>query len=304
MRGGFPVRPCRHDGVGGMEQAASKRDVVHVAGMDLGFTLEGEGAPLLVVGSSVYYPRTFSRALRKSFTLICADLPHFTVPAARSGPGTVSFDFYAECIESVRAASGFDTVIVAGHSHHGNVALEYAKRYPERASHVVMIGSPPVDTARTQAGARQYWETRASERRRLLLRERRAELTEDHLATLSPEEAFVARYVADAPIYWHDPDYDASWLWRDMRFRLEAVQAFRNLYTDYTLDWDTDALRAPVLIVMGRSDFAVPYTLWEPVLPHLRNMSFQLLHQCGHTPQLERRRTFDRLLLDWLGRER
>lgn len=115
-----------------------KRYAVETAGTKLGFTVEGTGAPLLVVGSSIYYPRTFSQRLKTFRTLICADLPHFVQPQPSFRPDSISFELYAGCIESIRAATGFDQVAIVGHSHHGNVAVEYAKRYPQRVSKIVL----------------------------------------------------------------------------------------------------------------------------------------------------------------------
>lgn len=55
---------------------------------------------------------------------------------------------------------------------------------------------------------------------------------------------------------------------------------------------------------MGVNDFAVPHTLWSPVLPHLENVNFRLLERSGHTPQLEEPEAFDRVLLGWLKEQR
>lgn len=279
------------------------RHAIHAGGTALEFITEGEGQALLVAGSSVYYPRTFSGTLKASCEIICADLPHFVPPGPDFTPESVSFDFYAECIDAVRAAAGRERVVVAGHSHHGNVALEYARRYPGHVSHVVMTGSPPVDIARTVQGARQYWEAHASEERRRVLRERRDSVDREYLASLAPEAAFVHQYVTDAPLYWHDPRYDAAWLWEDMRFSMDVVRAFRDLYQAYDIRHHPLPPEIPLLVVMGESDYAVPHTLWEDVLPDLGNVTFRLLENAGHTPQLENAPAFDRALLDWLRDE-
>lgn len=279
------------------------RSEIHLGSTTLGVTAEGRGLPLLVAGSSIYYPRTFSRTLKASCEVICADLPHFVPPGPDFGPESVSFDVYAECIDAVRAAAGLDRMVVAGHSHHGNVALEYARRYSGHVSHVVMIGAPPVDITRTVKGAAQYWDAHASEERKRVLRERRGSLDGEYLASLAPEAAFVHQYVTDAPLYWHDPVYDAAWLWADMKFSMDVVHAFRDLYQAYDIRHHPPPPGIPVLVVMGESDYAVPHTLWDDVLPDLGNVTFRLLENAGHTPQLENAPAFDRVLLDWLGDE-
>lgn len=49
----------------------------------------------------------------------------------------------------------------------------------------------------------------------------------------------------------------------------------------------------PVLAVMGHHDYAVPHSLCEEVLPKLRNVSYHLFEQNGHTPQLQEQALFD-----------
>lgn len=284
-----------------MADAKVNRNSVRIDGTILNYSVEGGGRwPLLVVGSSIFYPRTFSDRLKQTCTLVCADLPHFVETETGFHLASISFDLYAGCIESIRTATGFEKVIIVGHSHHGNVAVEYAKRYPQNVSHVVLIGSSPVNIDQTIQRAEQYWNSRASESRKALLKERRASIDEGYLTSLSPKEAYVTQYVADAPLYWHDPQYDASWLWEDMHFGMGAIHAFRNLYQEYEMSWTPGLFEAPVLVVMGRDDYAVPHTIWEGSLSKLQNVDVRVLDQCGHTPQLEQPDSFDNLLLGWL----
>lgn len=276
---------------------------VNVAGAELAYTLEGVGTPLLAVGSSVYYPRTFSQYLRQSCQLTCSDLPHFVQLSPEFELTSINFEIYAKCIEAVRIAADLGRVVVMGHSHHGNVAVEYAKRFPQNVSHVVLIGSPPVNIAKTVQGAEQYWALCASEERRDALEKRRSLVDKGQFESLSPKDAYILQYVADAPLYWNDPAYDASWLWEGMTFDMEAIHAFRDLYQDYELNWDARLLTAPVLVVMGENDYAVPHTLWKGILPKLENVTFRVFSKSGHTPQLEQPEEFDHLLLNWLQSE-
>jgi proline iminopeptidase len=282
---------------------SGNRGAVEIAGVTLRYVVEGAGLPLLVVGSSIYYPRTFSKRLRESCTLICADVPHFVPAGAEFNPACINFDFYAQCVEAVRTDAGIGRVVIVGHSHHGNIALEYARRHPGNVSHVVVIGSPPADIATTVQCAEQYWDTHATAERKAALQRRRRTSVKEEDASRSPSESYVRQYVTDAPLYWNDPDYDASWLWDGMSFSMDAVSAFRDLYRSYELNWDDALCRIPVLVVMGANDFAVPHTLWSSLLPDLANVTFRLLEHAGHTPQLEQPEEFDHCLLNWLSIE-
>lgn len=269
----------------------------------LDYSVEGRGDQnIFVVGSSIYYPRTFSHQLKKSFKFIFADLPHFVDPGPAFDLASIGFDLYAECIDRIRTAAQLEQVVIVGHSHHGNVALEYAKRFPQYVSHVVLIGSPPANIAQTMECAKRYWYDNASDHRKALLSERRKSLDGHALHSLPPQEAYIRQYVADAPLYWYEPEYDAAWLWQGMRFRMEAIQAFRNLYENYEMQWDAESMEAPVLVVMGLHDYAVPHTLWaSDRAPASPNMDMQLFERSGHTPQLEQADEFDNMLLKWLN---
>lgn len=279
-----------------------RRGSVRIAGATLNYVVEGEGGPvLLVLGSSIYYPRTFSLELRKACTLICLDLPHFAPVDARFDPACISFDLYSECIEAVRADAGLGRVGVVGHSHHGNIALEYARRKPRNVSNIVLIGTPPANVEATVKSAEQYWQDHATLERKEVLRIRRASTAIGAEESRSACETYIRQYVTDAPLYWHDPNYDAAWLWKGMSFSMDAVHAFRNLYRSYVLHWDATLRDLPILVVMGVDDFAVPPTMWSAVLPGLSHVTFCQLERSGHTPQLEQASEFDRYVLTWLS---
>lgn len=267
----------------------------------LRYVSEGAGLSALVIGSSIYYPRTFSRSLRRSLRLTFVDVRHFAERDSSPGPGRISLDTYIDDIDRVHTELGLGRVVLMGHSHHGNLAMEYAKRYPERVSHVVVIGSPPVDVDATISAAERYWQDHASDERKATLRDNLAVLRAEGPDRMTPEQAYVARYVAESPKYWYDSACDASWLWEGVPLDMEVIKAFRDFFTNgYELTWDAGQLTAPVLAVMGRYDYAVPHLLWDEVRPMRKNLTFRVFEHSGHTPQLEEPERFDRLLLDWL----
>lgn len=283
-----------------MEPFATCRGSVAVPGATLHYVVEGAGVPALVIGSATYYPRTFSPRLRETCRLAFADLRHFARSDAALGSGEVTFDRYADDVEQVRRALGFERAVVVGHSKHGNLALEYVKRYPERASHVVLIGSPPVGVKRMVGARERYWTAHASEGRMASLRRNREALGPNTLASLPPGESVVAQYIAEGPKYWYDPDYDASPLWRGVYVNADILDELHELFADYELSWGSARLRVPVLVAVGRHDYVVPHVLWDDALPRLENATYHVFERSGHTPQLEEPGRFDRALLEWL----
>jgi proline iminopeptidase len=274
---------------------------VKVDGVTLHYSMEGTGIPVLVIGSAVYYPRTFSHPLRETCRLAFADLRHFAVSDSSFNPDRITLDMYLDDIEQVRTALGFERTVLIGHSHHGNLALEYAKRHPARVSHLALIGSPPCDVKCTIEAGERYWTAHASESRKARLRANWEALGPEELAMMSPDQAFVAEYVADGPKYWYDPGYDSSPLWQGVPVNTDIVKVFRDFFSDYEFGWNPGHLKTPVLVVMGRHDYMVPYVLWDKVLPGLQNVTFHLFEQSGHTPQAEEPVLFEQIFLEWIG---
>lgn len=271
-----------------------------VDGSALRYSIEGSGIPLVVIGSAVYYPRTFSQRLRENCCFTFVDLRHFADCGGSLSPERVTLDAYSDDIESVCTSLGIDRFVLVGHSHHGNVAIAYTRRYPERVSHLVLIGTPPCDVQRTIEEAQKFWAAEASKDRLAMLRCNQASLRSENAFFLRTRESFIARYVADGPRYWHDSTYDASPLWQDVPVNIDILELFRNFFTDYDFLEELSHLQVPVLSMMGRHDYAVPHVLWDEVLPKLQPIAYHLFEQSGHTPQLEEQELFDQVLLGWL----
>ncbi len=112
---------------------------IDIDGFKLRYRTEGAGPDVLVIGSSIYYPRSFSQNLRKFLRFHFVDYRGFA-----EGPKVeLTFDTLLEDLECFRKGLGLKKCIVIGHSAHGLLALEYAKKYKEHVSHVVIIGMPP-----------------------------------------------------------------------------------------------------------------------------------------------------------------
>ena len=286
-----------------MREEPKLRGSVAVDGAVLRYVVQGSGTPTLVIGSALYYPRTFSQRLRASLRMAFLDVRHFAENDPAFDLSRVTLDTYTDDIEAVRRELGFQRVVVVGHSHMGNLALEYAKRFPSVVSHVVLIGSPPLEVNRTIDAADAYWEDHASTQRKAALRGNH-DAVDPGVLGLAPKDAYVVEYVADGPKYWYDTAYDASSLWQGVPINLDIIKVFRSFFSNgYQLSWDPESLKAPVLVVMGRHDYAVPPTLWDEVRLRVPSLTFYVFEESGHTPQLEEPERFDQVLLEWIRQE-
>lgn len=271
--------------------------VVDVEGAHLGYRMEGHGPTCLVLGSSIYYPRAFSQGLRERLRLVFVDLRHFGTSDPSFGPDRITVATYADDIEKIRQTLGLGDVIVIGHSFHATFALDYALRYPEHVRGVVWIGASPRDDP---AEEDRLWADVSLERKELDAR-KRAELTPELRATLSPSELFIREYLVNEPRFWYDHALDTSWMWDDVVADPPAWDRVAELFEDDDGAEGAAKVTVPVLVAVGRFDYNNPYTLWRRNGDEETPFSFVLFERSGHGPMFEEPERFDQALLEWVG---
>lgn len=254
---------------------------------------------LLVLGSSLYYPRCIPDDIKSRFRVVFLDLPHFTQPDPSFSLDNINLAFYLSLIGEACETLSLQKVVLVGHSHHGNVALEFAKHEPRRVAGLVMIGSPPANVSATQAAQEHYWQAQATPARKSALASGRERFEHGTESLFSEQERYISAYVHDAPLYWFDKHYNAAHLWEGMNFSMQAVSAFRTFFEDY--HFSAQSLDIPILVVMGRYDFAVPHVLWDEHKNATKRLSYHVLDKSGHTPSLEESDAFSQLLTHWLA---
>lgn len=274
--------------------------VVEVDGAQLRYRIEGHGLCCLVIGSSAYYPQVFSSELRDCLQLVFVDLRHFGIADSSFDPERLSIDTYADDIEHVRQTLNLGKVVVIGHSIHGTIALEYARRYPNSVQGVVATGAPPYRSDEPPSASERFWDVDASEERKALLARNLAELTDDVAAVLSPAELWVRSYHANGPRFWADPNYDDSALLECLEPNTSiTTPLYGELFRRYDLEQGPGEVGVPVLIAHGRYDYAIPHTLWDEHRHKLPHCTYVLFEQSGHTPSFEQPDLFNEVLLGW-----
>ena len=276
---------------------ANQSGDINVPGSRLHYVIEGTGRPCLVIGSSVYYPRTFSKSLRKHLKLIFVDMRWFA-PITKPLP-IYSLATVVDDIDKVRQTLKLDKPIIMGHSIHGTIALEYARRHRENVSGVVTIGSPVLMTSdRYDASAEEIWKT-ASQDRQKLQNENWHNLPDlNKHAELQPD---VENYLAMAPKYWFNPRYNARWLWKGMTIHSNLLHhLYNDVFKNYDMFGNEQSVPVPTFSATGLYDYVIPHTSW---VEHqdIPSLTVSVFHKSGHTPQLEEPELFDQHLLHWLN---
>jgi len=277
------------------------RGTLRSGGFDLGYSIEGSGKPALVIGSSVYYPRTFSANLRQALRLVFVDHRGFARRVGDVAKPDYALDVILDDIERVREHLGLEEMVIMGHSGHGYMALEYAKKYPRRVSHVVMIGTGPSHSAAHHALAEQSWQEAVCPDRRAKLETDLARLPAELAA--SPEKSFITYCVRMGARSFYDHTFDPAPLWEGVHVNMDMFDyMWGEVFRDIDVKKGLDALRIPVFLALGRFDYLVaPYAAWAPYRESFRDLTVRVFDKSGHTPQLEESDLFDAELLRWIA---
>ncbi|CAM2822680.1 alpha/beta fold hydrolase [Legionella worsleiensis] len=268
-------------------------------GFSLNYKIEGQGIPIIVIGSHLYYPRTFSEALREKVQLICMDHRGFGSTSRSVTNEDFSLSKLIEDIEALRKHLGLETMALLGHSGHGYIALEYAKYYPQRVSHLILLAMSPCAGAENFTAANRYFEESVCPLRKQLLNDSYPTLEEAILA--NPRRAFIIRMLVFAPMIWYQPDYDATWLWEGVEVIPEMFEhVWMRVFPELDITKQSDKLQCPIFLGLGRYDYWNPPYLWEPMRFYFKQLTIRVFERSGHTPQLEEPVLFDETLLTWL----
>ena len=282
---------------------APERGTIESGKFQLDYFIEGTGTPAMVIGFPNYYSRVFSQNLRSQLRLVFVDHR-----GSAPSPGPVplsefSLDQISDDLELVRNELGLGEVVIIGHSGHALMALEYAKKYPESVSHVVMIGIAPVLGEQTSAEREKYWDKMASADRKATLDANWEGIPEDAPPESYPGQNFIASYVRDGPMAWYDQEFDSTPLWKGVEVNMDMFNhVWGTLFSEIDITQGLNELERPVFLALGRYDFLVaPPSSWNPFRPLFKRLTLQVFEMSGHTPQYEEANLFDSELLTWLG---
>src|SRR5262249_53443556 len=149
------------------------------------------------------------------------------------------------------------------------MALEYAKKYPANASHVILIGIAPDLSPPSVAATERYWQEFASPERKAALAENLRRWPDAALAKLSPGERFTRNYVRNGPLSWFDPHFDSSPLWEGVEINVDMYHhVWGHVFAEIDITRGLETFDRPAFLALGRYDFLVgPPSKWDAVRP-------------------------------------
>ena len=247
----------------------------------------GRGNPLVLMhgGPGADHTTMLSfRQLADRFTLVFYD--HRCNGRSVGAPVTsMTWDNLTADADALRERLGFERWAVLGHSFGGKVALEYALRYPEKLSHLVLL----------DAGGDSWWE---QENAPELLAKRGFPRRKVELARrwfngrIAPWEFFPTALRLWSAYEPHTSFFSSMrtvLAERHYRARPQAeIFGFGQMMRGWTVMDRLGEIRVPTLVMAGRDDFVFPPEHQGQLAAGIPGARLEIIERAGHNPQDER----------------
>ena len=207
-----------------------------------------------------------------------------------------SHEQWAADVDGLRQWIGAEKIVVAGGSYGGFIALEYAVRYPEHVSAIILRDTSAdgsnlelaFENARNQDRVEIDWER--------FNRYWHGEVHDDaDLKQLWSE--LIPLYD-----YEYDPVKSAAAVEAGI-YRHEAHNwCFQHNWGAYDLKADLPSVTVPTLVTVGRRDWVTPVSSSETIASLMPNAELVVFERSGHSPQVEERELFQRTIRDFVDR--
>ena len=271
-----------------------------------GFTLhyikEGSGEPVLVIGSRLFYQRLFSASIKEKLGFVFADHRGFSI--APESTETVeelyALDEIIEDIEALRSDLGWTRFWIVGHSGHGYMALEYAKKYADHVKGVILSGMATSLSTENHALADLHFETLAEPERINTFRANMEALPAAIEA--EPDKSFLLYNLALAPKSWLNMEIDAGEFWKDVYTNMPAIDYLWGIvFRDIEMTQGLNDFYVPVWLAQGKYDYlAGPADQWTSISKQFSDITLEIFEHSAHNPPYEEASLFEQKLLAWM----
>jgi proline iminopeptidase len=188
--------------------------------------------------------------------------------------------------EALRQSLGFDKWAVLGHSFGGNVALEYALRYPQSLSHLILM-----DTGGDQRWVNQnapellakrgYSDSAVQAARRF------------YNGQVTPDEYYMTVMKFLSAYFYRnillEMAHEVFSSGQSPKLRPEAtIFGYNQLLNGWTVMDRLGEIQAPTLVLAGRQDFLFPTEHQAALAAGIPNARLEIIERAGHNPQMER----------------
>jgi proline iminopeptidase len=268
--------------------------VAHLNDTELFYVEVGEGVPCLVMHGGLGGDHSSLHPWLDPLGDVMRLVYYDHRGNGRSGrPRSESITFEQLCADAdaLREHLGFEEIAVLGYSFGGFVALEYALRYPERISHLILLDTAPTFDYEE--------EIEANARRKGATQEQLEALD----ASAEDEGESWRLWKVIEPLYFCTFDADlAERVMGKTVISVEAADAGDAIIEGWDLTPRLGEISAPTLILVGRDDFVCPPSQAKIMHEGIPNSELAVFENSGHFTHVEEPEAFFDAVRGWLRR--
>jgi proline iminopeptidase len=273
--------------------------IVTLNGVDIHYRAIGDGPVLFLVSpgwgvASGYLQRAFS-SLAKHLSLVFIDTRGSGLSGRPADPTRMRSVDMANDLEALRVHLGLSEISILGHSNSGAIALAYAARYTDRVSKLVLIDSQVLGLS-ADADTQRILQNRATDPR---FKEATRIVSTFFAGQMNPAtsdeslEAFIAQVL---PLFLHSPEKSLPLAQEQLSGPISSYAFVSQYAADAAFPIDQTqslgAIRAKVLIMVGRHDYICPVALSERLHEGIPESQLVIFEKSGHLPWLEEPNAF------------
>jgi proline iminopeptidase len=281
--------------VHGQQGTTVRESRIDVGGAELYAREVGKGPAIIVLHGGPDFDQSYllpeMDRLSDSYHLIYYDQRGRGKSASNVRPEDVTLASDIADLEKVRQAFHLESVTLLGHSWGTVIALEYALKYPERVSHLILMNPGP-------ASREDYVQLRKDwlEKRPEAMAQRKA-IAETAAYKEGDPEAVTAYYrIHFKPALTRPEDYEKLIARMRASFTKEGVLKARAVEdrlmqdtwasSEFDLIPKIKTLKIPTLVLSGDHEF-IPAPSAEHIAQAIPNARLVILKGCGHFTYME-----------------
>jgi proline iminopeptidase len=247
----------------------------------------GDGYPLLLMhGGPGVDHNTMQpfRALKDRFSLVLYD-HRCNGRSQGADVQSMTWENLTRDADTIRQSYGIERWAVLGHSFGGMVALEYALRYPEALSHLILLDTGG-DTRWVQENAPKILSRRGFSKEKVRTAERffNGAITPEEFMPSIRKLSTAYYYRLTLPQLIHQIAIGLR-----MKVRPEAlIYGYSQLLKGWSVMEQLGAIDVPALVMAGRDDFQFPPEHQVELAAGLPNARLKIIERAGHNAHTER----------------
>ncbi len=272
---------------------------ISIRGVSLFVKVIGKGYPIVLMHggpSADMYTLMAYRPCAKNFTLVFYD-HRCNGRSVGADVTTMNMENLTADAEALRQALGFDKWAVLGHSFGGYVAMEYALRYPNSLSHLLLVDTG-ADNRLAQEQAPEILAQRGFDSETVNLARqflngqfKPNEMFNDLMKLGKAYNPFTTLAQAPSMIFW------------GLHTKLRPEAAIYS-QTHYLRGWSVKTrlgeIKVPTLVMAGREDFIYPPDSQEELAAAIPNSRLVLFDRAGHNVHDECPKEVIRAVMDFM----